>query len=230
MTGPAGPARNRAAGRALLLFCDATGLSWLRWLRPGFRHVFVALPEGDGWIIIDPLSTRMEVTRHPGWDEPSLTRWFRGQGVTTLATERHHPNRADSLITPLTCVAIAKRLLGLRAPLILTPWQLYRHLGGPPPSRSRLTWKDFMARLVSAPKPRAADAPPPVTLPAPPAPLLPASTASQPDMAGQEATLTAGERSLLRRTSGRAGTVLTGWRGILTPGALAPARKSLLGE
>ncbi len=89
-----------------------------------------------------------------------------------------------------------------------------------------------MARLVSAPKPRAADAPPAVPLPAPPTPLLPSATATAEAAAAVEegAALTVGERSLLRRAGGRAGTVLTGWRGILTPGALAPSRKSLLGE
>lgn len=230
MTRPADGAGQRAEDRALLLFCDATGIGWLRWLRPGFRHVFVALPEADGWIIIDPLSTRMEVTRHPAWEEATLAGWFRTHAVTPLAAGRHHPTQAGSLIAPFTCVAVAKRLLGLRAPLVLTPWQLYRHLGGPPPAPTPSIWRKIMARLVSTPKPRAADAPPPVTLPAPPSPLLPVAAATETGTAGQEASLTAGERSLLRRASGRAGTVLTGWRGVLTPGALAPSRKSLLGE
>ncbi|AUN31814.1 hypothetical protein C0V82_11320 [Niveispirillum cyanobacteriorum] len=85
-----------------------------------------------------------------------------------------------------------------------------------------------MARLVSTPKPRAvavaAPATPAVTAPTattPAAVATPANTATGP---------TAGEQSLLRRATGRAGTVLTGWRGVLAPGALAPARKTLLGE
>jgi hypothetical protein len=28
----------------------------------------------------------------------------------------------------LTCVTVAKRLLGIRAPYVLTPWQLYQQL------------------------------------------------------------------------------------------------------
>ncbi|MBP7334927.1 MAG: hypothetical protein KBA48_03770 [Niveispirillum sp.] len=84
-----------------------------------------------------------------------------------------------------------------------------------------------MARLVSSPKPRptvvAASPAPAATLslanPAPAVATGPAAPAS-----------TAAEQSLLRRSTGRAGTVLTGWRGVLAPGALAPARKTLLGE
>ena len=230
MTRPADRAGKAAADRALLLFCDATGIGWLRWLRPGFRHVFIALPDPDGWIIIDPLSTRMEVTRHPAMTEPALTGWFIRHGVTVLAAPRRQPVRPGGLVAPLSCVAVAKRLLGLHAPLILTPWQLYRHLGGPPPPFCPSNRRNPMARLVSAPKPRAADAPPAVPLPAPPTPLLPSATATAEAAAEEGVALTAGERSLLRRAGGRAGTVLTGWRGILAPGTLAPTRKSLLGE
>lgn len=96
-----------------------------------------------------------------------------------------------------------------------------------------------MARLFSSPKPRAdlratlpTTAPPPtVPLPPPPTPLRvdlpgPDPAAPSPD---QDPALAA-ERNLLRRAGGRAGTVLTSWRGLLAPGIFAPRRRSLLGE
>ena len=85
-----------------------------------------------------------------------------------------------------------------------------------------------MARLVSSPKPAAAPAATSVVTPlsagaAAPSTVSPAFSTT-PDAA------TPAEQNLLRRATGRAGTVLTGWRGILGPGSLAPARKKLLGE
>lgn len=209
----------------LVLFCDSDGQHfWQRWLRPGFRHVFAALPDPDGWTFLDPLSNRLCVTRHPPIPTTVLVRWFRRHRVTALPVRPDPPRLRPAIWEPLTCVVLVKRLLGLDAPFIHTPWQLYRHLGGPCPSG-----RSPMSRLLAAPKPRPtaitpaptpAIAPPPATGPLTPAP--PAAPAP-PD-------LTAPERDLLRRGSGRAGTVLTGWRGLLAPGALAPRRKNLLGE
>lgn len=89
-----------------------------------------------------------------------------------------------------------------------------------------------MARLISSPKPRRAalpatppPAPPVPAAPAAPTPVaVPTSTGAAPDPDAEA------ERSLLRRSAGRAGTVLTSWRGVLTPGAYAPVRRRLLGE
>lgn len=216
-------------GPALLVFCHETEIVWLRWLRPGFRHVFVALPAPGGWITVDPLSTLLEVEYHPLPPDTDLAAWFRTRGHRVLESPIHPPLPTQWPFAPLTCVSVAKRLLGIRAPLVVTPWQLYRHLGGDPPI-PRKTRKEpsILARLVSAPKPRAVAVAAPATTPAatpaaasPAAAAVPAATANGP---------TPGEQSLLRRATGRAGTVLTGWRGVLSPGALAPTRKTLLGE
>lgn len=212
-------------GPALLVFCHETEIAWLRWLRPGFRHVFVALPAPGGWITVDPLSTLLEVEYHPLPPDTDLAAWFRTRGHRVLESPLHPPLPVQWPFTPLTCVSVAKRLLGIRAPLVVTPWQLYCHLGGDPPN-PRKTRKEpsILARLVSAPKPRVVSVAAPA---APPAPA-PATVTTAPIPAASGPT--PGEQSLLRRATGRAGTVLTGWRGVLAPGALAPARKTLLGE
>lgn len=215
--------------RALLVFCHETEIVWLRGLKPGFRHVFVALPAPGGWITVDPLSTLLEVEYHPLPPDTDLAAWFRTRGHRVLESPLHPPMPVHWPFTPLTCVSVAKRLLGIRAPLVVTPWQLYRHLGGDPPIPRKIQKEpSILARLVSAPKPRAvtvsAPAMPATTAPAAASPVavaVPVATSAGP---------TAGEQSLLRRATGRAGTVLTGWRGVLAPGALAPARKTLLGE
>ncbi|MFC7334731.1 hypothetical protein [Rhodocista pekingensis] len=91
-----------------------------------------------------------------------------------------------------------------------------------------------MARLISSPKPRRAalpatppPAPPVPAAPAAPTPVAPTGTTSTGAAPDPDAEA---ERSLLRRSAGRAGTVLTSWRGVLTPGAYAPVRRRLLGE
>lgn len=214
-------------GPALLVFCHETEIAWLRWLKPGFRHVFVALPVAGGWITLDPLSTRLEVAFHPLPADTDLAAWFRARGHCVLAVPVLPPLPAQAMLAPFTCVTVAKRVLGVRAPLVQTPWQLYRHLGGASPARKKE--HPIVARLVSSPKPRTSAAPAasPVaaTMPAPASPVV--TVIPDPLPAGLP---TAGEQSLLRRAAGRAGTVLTGWRGVLAPGTLAPARKTLLGE
>lgn len=214
-------------GPALLVFCHDTEIAWLRLLRPGFRHVFVALPVAGGWVTLDPLSTRLEVEFHPLPADTDLAAWFRTRGHSVLPVLLCPPLPAQWPLAPFTCVTVAKRVLGIRAPWVQTPWQLYRHLGGDPSAPTPQKECPILARLASSPKPRptvvAASPAPAATLslanPAPAVATGPAAPAS-----------TAAEQSLLRRSTGRAGTVLTGWRGVLAPGALAPARKTLLGE
>lgn len=217
-------------GPVLLVFCHDTDLPWLRFLRPGFRHVFAAMPVAGGWITLDPLSNRLELAFHPLPDGSDLAGWFRQRGHHVLAARRRPPSSAIPFpLTPLTCVGVVKRLLGLRAPFVLTPWQLYRHLGGDPPiPQPQNREYPSLARLVSSPKPAAAPAAMaanPIATAGPSPSAAPAVAVSAPVDA-----VTSAEQSLLHRTAGRAGTVLTGWRGVLAPGALAPARKKLLGE
>lgn len=214
----------------LLVFCHDTDLPWLRWLRPGFRHVFAALPVTGGWITLDPLSTRLELAFHPLPADSDLAGWFRRHGHIVLSTATRPPATAIPVpLALLTCVGMVKRLLGLHAPFVLTPWQLYRHLGGEPPVPQPQNKEcPSLARLVSSPKPAAAPAA---------AAIIPAAAggASPPGtvaamITNTVETATPAEQNLLRRATGRAGTVLTGWRGVLAPGTLAPARKKLLGE
>ncbi|MFY8095566.1 MAG: hypothetical protein ACOVN0_18965 [Niveispirillum sp.] len=214
-------------GAALLVFCHDTEIAWLRILRPGFRHVFVALPVAGGWITLDPLSTRLEAEYHPLPADTDLAAWFRARGHPVLITAQRPPIPAQWPLAPFTCVTLVKRVLGIRAAWVQTPWQLYRHLGGTPPTSSRKKECPILARLVSSPKPRG------TVVAASPAPLVtaPAASPAPPAVAGPAApSPTAAEQNLLRRATGRAGTVLTGWRGVLAPGALTPARKTLLGE
>jgi len=63
--------------------------------------------------------------------------------------------------------------------------------------------------------------PPPVAAPAP---------AAEPVPTDEDVSTTARRDNLLRRSRGRIGTILTGFRGLLTPADSAGQRKTLLGE
>lgn len=117
------------AGTALVVFVDQTECPWLRLLRRGFRHCFAAISDGHSWIVCDPLKDRMElaVLRLPARFD--LAGFYASQGYEVLIGRvRHAPRQARLTLSPLTCVAIVKRILGLRAFWVLTPRQLFDQL------------------------------------------------------------------------------------------------------
>jgi len=117
--------------RAVAVFVDETQLPWLRLLKPGFRHCFVALEDGDRWIALDPLAARTEVRVLPLPPGADPAPWYEAQGHRTLRLSLpRRTARATGLgwlCVPCTCVGQAQRLLGLGG-LALTPWRLYRRL------------------------------------------------------------------------------------------------------
>lgn len=118
----------RTGQRALAIFTDATDIPALRLLRPGFRHCFAALPDGDGWILYEPLSDRTEISTVRNIDADRLADVYRRHGCAVVAW-RIGPSRARALFPgPFTCVAAVKRVLRIHAPFAVTPYRLYRHL------------------------------------------------------------------------------------------------------
>jgi hypothetical protein len=114
---------------AIVVFVDHADCRWLQVLRAGFRHCFVVLRDGTVWLACDSLKDRIELTVLTVPERFDLPGFYamRGHRVLSGATRTDLP-RPEVSIAPLTCVTIAKRLLGVRAPRIFTPWQLYRHL------------------------------------------------------------------------------------------------------
>ncbi len=130
---PAAPAPAPAPARdtAVVVFTDAADLPWLRLLRPGFRHCFAVLRRGGAWVALDPLAhvTRLELV--PGSlarDAAAVAAVYRALGAAALVVEVREPPRRLAPIRPYTCVEAVKRLIGRRAPRVVTPWQLHRLL------------------------------------------------------------------------------------------------------
>ena len=110
-----------------VLFTGKTELRWLGWLKPGFRHCLAIIDDGQGWMLIDPLAGHLTIERlavPAGWDLPG---WYQSIGYTVLPAPSQRPAK-QAPPGPMTCVEAIKRLIGLHKPLIITPYQLYRHL------------------------------------------------------------------------------------------------------
>jgi hypothetical protein len=118
--------------RVWVVFSGKADLPWLRMLRPGFRHCYVLLFEGGRWISVDPMLSRMEIHVHnhlpADFDLPG---WLESRGQRTVLAFIDHSSARPAPWRPFTCVEAVKRILGLHAGFVLTPWQLYRHLTQP---------------------------------------------------------------------------------------------------
>lgn len=115
--------------RAVIVFHGRGQGVWARFLAPGFRHCFVCVPdEARGiWIRFDGRAgiPDLRAEAAEGFD---LAGFYRDGGFTVVELEHHTPRPP---LTPLmlgTCVGAVKRVIGLRAPFVLTPKQLYRRI------------------------------------------------------------------------------------------------------
>ena len=113
---------------AWAVFTGQTELRWLKLLKPGFRHCFVLLNDGRHWITIDPLSPFMEVAVQPVGADFDLPGWLSQQGLIVAKTRVRRGLARPAPWSLFTCVEAVKRVLGIHARFIVTPWQLYRRL------------------------------------------------------------------------------------------------------
>jgi hypothetical protein len=128
---PEGSRYELTAAAVLVVFADHAGCPWLRPLRRGFRHCFVVMRAGSVWLACEPLKDRIELDALAAPDNFDLAAFYCQQGHRVLLGRRvpARPRRRFAL-APLTCVTVVKRVLGIAAPWVWTPWQLYAHLSG----------------------------------------------------------------------------------------------------
>ena len=68
------------------------------------------------------------VVHFPHIEEFDLLSWYQQHEMTVVTVNKFSPERRVMPIRPYSCVESVKRILGIRAGFVLTPWQLYRFL------------------------------------------------------------------------------------------------------
>jgi hypothetical protein len=141
--------RERGGQPAMVVFVDRTECCWLRSLKRGFRHCFVALQHGRGWLVCDSLKGHMELTLLELPTSFDLGKAYADQGHCVLLGRTGSLAQPPSFgLAPLTCVSVVKRLLAVRAGHVWTPWQLFRHLLSAQPEVWRSVSADKFSQVV----------------------------------------------------------------------------------
>ena len=103
------------------------GVHWAApMLKQGFRHVAVAVLNGGYWIGIDPVMGTPDIRVIAGPDH-DLAGQYRSEGFTVVETDIRK-NAGPFPFALANCVGAVKAILGLNAPLIWTPFGLFKHL------------------------------------------------------------------------------------------------------
>ncbi len=117
-----------AGAAALVVFRDQTEIGWLCCLKRGFRHCAVWVRAGDFWILQEALSNQTLLGIWPACEGARLVAALRASGHHIVPARIAAAPRRIAPMLPYSCVESVKRVLGIHAWSVLTPWQLYRHL------------------------------------------------------------------------------------------------------
>ncbi|WP_135079869.1 hypothetical protein [Terasakiella sp. SH-1] len=114
--------------KALVVYSDNSGLWWLRFLRPGFRHCFIILETDRGHVWVDPMSHHLTIKVLEGYELTGLISWYHEMGMRVQSVEIAQERAQAFPWAPMSCVEVVKRLLGIRDCFVQTPWQLYQYI------------------------------------------------------------------------------------------------------
>lgn len=119
--------------QVLVAFTDRTEISWLRILKPGFRHCLAIVQCGGCWVVCEGLSRHLALN---ALDSDGLSVFLEDlcrkgyRIVRTIGMEEHGPSVAVATpgirIAPFTCVEVVKRILRVDRHGVLTPYQLWK--------------------------------------------------------------------------------------------------------
>ena len=108
---------------------DIAERSWpWRLLKSGFRHVEVWRCDRGIWLRVDPCMELIEVEAHeaPPWE--LISKALNPTCVHVVRSVKHQKVREPFFFGPWTCVELTKAFIGIRAPFVRTPHQLYKRL------------------------------------------------------------------------------------------------------
>lgn len=111
-----------------VVFSDDTDIRMLRILRKGFRHCFIIMQQGERWILVDPRSDKTDIALLPHPVHFNFPRYFTQQGKTVVKIGSIQTPKAVAPLFPFSCVENVKRVIGLHARFVITPYQLFKFL------------------------------------------------------------------------------------------------------
>lgn len=113
---------------AWIIFSNDTDIRLLKMFRQGFRHCFMMMQQDDRWVLIDPRSnkTDVQILLHP--KSFNFPRYYVEQGKTVLKIPMIATPQKIMSPFPVSCVETLKRMIGLHAWFVFTPYQLYKKL------------------------------------------------------------------------------------------------------
>lgn len=107
---------------AIVGFGGEPRLWWMKFLKKGFYHCFVVLGNGFEWILIDPLAHFTDTIILKNVD---VKGYLSSKGYKLVTATPQIPAYSKPKFAFHTCVENVKRLLGIKNPYILTPYQLF---------------------------------------------------------------------------------------------------------
>jgi hypothetical protein len=118
--------------RAYAVFSPRADLWWLRLLKPGFRHCFVVLCNGERLVAVEPLASRIEICSIDAPLGPdAFLESLEALGMKVVRAGISRAQDKGWRFGIFTCVEVVKRILGVEAWLAITPYRLYRRLSKP---------------------------------------------------------------------------------------------------
>lgn len=111
-----------------IVFSNDTDIPILKIFRRGFRHCFMIMQQNDRWILIDPRANKTDVQLLPHPKSFNFPRYYLEQGKTVLKIPTIKTPHKILSPFPVSCVETLKRLIGLHAWWVMTPYQFYKHL------------------------------------------------------------------------------------------------------
>lgn len=96
---------------ALVGFGGKPRFWWMKYLKKGFYHCFVALGNGREWILIDPL---VHYTDTLILKNVNIHGFLKSQGYRIIQTTPEVPDNLRLHLMPYTCVETVKRFLGIK--------------------------------------------------------------------------------------------------------------------
>lgn len=102
---------------------------WHCFLHPKFRHVHLFRENRGNTLVVNSFHHVMAVREYPNSLMDYMQQELAQNPTAILQLTVHYGSHyKSSPIEPITCVSVAKRLLGIRSRWVMTPKQLYHEM------------------------------------------------------------------------------------------------------